>query len=264
MTAWLPWLVIALLITAPAPVNRLSDSLPPAPKRAVRFQRMGNMLPGMAGIAMVVFLIAGRASIMAAVLIVLVTAAHLVDAALSQRRSRRVEAVASTVLGHVIADLRSGSLIAPAFTRAAADLPESTPPAVRDTFAAVATHVARGGAGHTALAATPELTGLARIWALAESHGLPAAALLEQARDRLAAHARHRSATSASLQGPQATAMILATLPLAGIMLGSGMGADPLGFLLSGGLGGILLIVGVSLICGGLILARMIIVRAGA
>ena len=47
--------------------------------------------------------------------------------------------------------------------------------------------------------------------------------------------------------------MILAALPVAGVVLGQLIGADPLGFLLGGGAGGWLLITGVGLVAAGLI-----------
>lgn len=262
MTWWPMWLMAAALLGPSAPAGRLADVSAPALIPRTRLRRLVRLLPVVAGLATLVFLIAGRVTVMVAVLIAGLTVAHLVDSARTARQAQRIEATTGTLLGHVIADLRSGSLIAPAFSRATADLPEEAPTVLKETFSSVAAHTSRGGAGHVVLATAPELAGLAKIWALAESHGLPAAVLLEQARDRLAARARQRSATSASLQGAQATAAILAALPLAGITLGSGMGADPLGFLLSGGLGGILLIVGVCLVCAGAVISRLIITRA--
>ena len=81
---------------------------------------------------------------------------------------------------------------------------------------------------------------------------------------RLDASRRHQQSTAASLQGPQATATVLACLPIAGIAMGGAMGANSLGFLLGGGLGGILLVVGVALACGGFAWSRVIIRKAAA
>jgi len=85
---------------------------------------------------------------------------------------------------------------------------------------------------------------------------------VEQARLRLDARLRHRAATTATLQGPQATAVILTLLPLAGVGMGTAMGADPVGFLTGGGLGGILLVTGTTLAAGGFLWSRHIIGRA--
>jgi len=46
---------------------------------------------------------------------------------------------------------------------------------------------------------------------------------------------------------------VLAGLPVLGIGLGQLIGADPMGFLLSAGLGGWLLVIGVTLACCGLL-----------
>ncbi len=55
------------------------------------------------------------------------------------------------------------------------------------------------------------------------------------------------------MAGARATAVILAGLPLLGILLGQLIGAQPLSFLLSGHAGGWLLVVGLALACGGLL-----------
>ena len=57
----------------------------------------------------------------------------------------------------------------------------------------------------------------------------------------------------AGMAGARATAAVLAGLPAVGVGLGQLIGADPVSFLLSGGIGGWLLVVGVLLACGGLL-----------
>lgn len=264
MTWWPVGIALALLLVPPTPARRIAELVSTGPGRAVGDLRIIRALPAAVGVATMAFLVAGRVSIMIATLIVVFTVAQVLDSLRTNRRARRIETATVAVLAHVSADLKAGALLGPAFTRAADDLPPDAPQALKDRFAAVAAHTLRGGSGAAVLATIPELAGLARIWALSESHGLPSATLLEQARHRLTAQQRHRSATSASLQGPQATAVILAALPLAGIVLGTSMGADPVGFLLGGGLGGVLLVLGVGLICGGILISRAIIGRAGS
>jgi tight adherence protein B len=46
---------------------------------------------------------------------------------------------------------------------------------------------------------------------------------------------------------------VLAGLPVLGVGLGQLIGADPVGFLLSGGVGGWLLVIGTTLACIGLL-----------
>lgn len=252
-------LAAALLVGTGSPATRLGRRDP-----GQRGNRLARVAPALAGLVLLLFFLAGRATVVLSALTVLATAAFLIDRARASRRARNIESATTTVLGLVVADLQSGALLGPSFARAAGSLPDSAPKELERCFTTAAHHISRGGEGHVALAAVPELGAVSRIWALADTHGLPAAPLLEQARARLVARARHRSATTASLQGPQATALILSALPLAGIALGSGMGANPLDFLLSGGVGGFLLLGGVALICGGLLISRALITRASA
>ena len=63
---------------------------------------------------------------------------------------------------------------------------------------------------------------------------------------------RFTARVESGLAGARATATILAGLPLLGVLLGQLIGARPLAFLLGGGVGGWLLVIGVVLICLGL------------
>ena len=58
--------------------------------------------------------------------------------------------------------------------------------------------------------------------------------------------------------------MVLALLPIAGVLMGTAMGAKPLAFLTGGGLGGVLLVVGTALVCAGVAVSRRIIEGASA
>jgi tight adherence protein B len=66
----------------------------------------------------------------------------------------------------------------------------------------------------------------------------------------------------AGMAGARTTAAVLAGLPILGIGLGELIGAAPIGFLLSGGAGGWLLVVGVTLACCGLLWSDRITGRA--
>ncbi|WP_072690157.1 type II secretion system F family protein [Rhodococcus marinonascens] len=98
-----------------------------------------------------------------------------------------------------------------------------------------------------------ELGRIADIWAVAEVHGLALAELLEAARTDLLGRSRFCQRTEAGLAGARATASVLAGLPLLGVGLGQMMGAAPLTVLFGGGVGGILLMLGVGLVCAGLL-----------
>lgn len=96
------------------------------------------------------------------------------------------------------------------------------------------------------------LRGLAACWAVASDTG----AGLADSLDRLAASARHeediRVQLQAHLAAPRATARMLAGLPVLGLLLGMGLGGDPLAWLLSTVPGLACVIGGVGLTAAGL------------
>ncbi|TRW80076.1 hypothetical protein FK535_20660 [Mycolicibacterium sp. 018/SC-01/001] len=94
---------------------------------------------------------------------------------------------------------------------------------------------------------------LAVCWQLAARHGLAIASLMQAAQRDLAERERFRSRVDAGMAGARTTGTLLAGLPALGVLLGCAIGADPLGFLLSGGAGGWLLCVGTALIGAGLL-----------
>lgn len=105
---------------------------------------------------------------------------------------------------------------------------------------------------------------VALVWRAADDLGLPLVDLLSSVRADVAARQRFGERTRAALAGPRATAGVLAALPVLGIALGQMMGADPLGVLFGGGLGGVLLVVGTILAAGGLVWSERITDRAVA
>ncbi|ORB32035.1 type II secretion system F family protein [Mycolicibacterium parafortuitum] len=94
---------------------------------------------------------------------------------------------------------------------------------------------------------------LAVCWHLAQTHGLAVATLMQAAQRDIAERERFRGRVEAGMAGARATAAILAGLPLLGVLLGHAIGAKPLGFLLSGGAGGWLLMLGAVFVCAGLL-----------
>lgn len=94
---------------------------------------------------------------------------------------------------------------------------------------------------------------LAACWQLAQEHGLAIATLMQTAQRDIVERDRFSARVDAGMTGARTTAAVLAGLPLLGVGLGELIGAQPLGFLLSGGAGGWLLIIGVTLACAGLL-----------
>ncbi|AWB83228.1 type II secretion system F family protein [Corynebacterium liangguodongii] len=180
-----------------------------------------------------------------------------------KQRARNQDIVAG-FLGHVVTNLRAGNALAASCEHAARFVPEGCPPPLaadlRQLVAAARTATAPRELCTNA--ATPEVSEVAALWSLSASRGLPVADLLSRARDRIDAAARHRAATRAALTGPKTTAVVLSILPLAGVAMGTAMGAHPLGFLFGGGLGGALLVLGTVLVSAGFLSCQYIIAGA--
>lgn len=96
--------------------------------------------------------------------------------------------------------------------------------------------------------AVPDLLrALAACWSVCAAAGNGLAPAVERLADGLVADAARRRAVEAELAGPRATSGLLALLPLAGIGLAAGLGADPVQVLLHTPLGMACLVVGVGL-----------------
>ncbi|MDO4911425.1 MAG: hypothetical protein Q3972_06745 [Corynebacterium sp.] len=96
-----------------------------------------------------------------------------------------------------------------------------------------------------------DLRRLGVMWGASIRYGIALATVIDHQRHVLDAYAQHQRTYKAQAQGALMSARVLLCLPLAGIALGSAMGAQPLNFLFGGGIGGIILIIGVGLAaCG--------------
>ena len=173
------------------------------------------------------------------------------------RRARAAEASAlQGALDLLVGELRVGAHPVAAFDIAAREVDGPVAASLRAVAARarlgadVATGL-RSSAGSSRLPAHWER--LALYWQLAQSHGLAIATLMRAAHRDIVERERFSSRVDAGMAGARATATVLAGLPLLGVCLGELIGADPLGFLLTGGAGGWLLVVGVTLACCGLL-----------
>lgn len=182
-------------------------------------------------------------------------AATVVWVADTQRRARaaskRTEAVA-TFLGHLGTNVEAGAPLHAALERAA----EHAPREIARDVAHLIHHVTTGA---PLAAETDEFARIAPLFALSASRGVPLSRLVAAARDDIDHARRHRATTNAALAGPKTTAVVLALLPFAGLLMGAAMGANPLALLTGGGLGGVLLTVGTALVCAGVIVSQHII-----
>lgn len=145
--------------------------------------------------------------------------------------------------------------------------------------AVAATAMAHGGAGHDVLDALQRVissdrahpgtrltTGapeaddvmkqlserLAAGWSLSARHGIPWAGLIDATVTDLADRVRAEAARSAQVSGPRVSGYVLALMPALGLLLGAGMGADPVHVLLHTGAGNLMLLIGSTLTCAGL------------
>ncbi len=163
-----------------------------------------------------------------------------------------------TAIDVLVGELRIGAHPATAFAVAA---DETAGPVARACRAVAArarlgADVAAGLRGVGETAALPfQWERLAVCWQLAAEHGLAMSALMHAAQRDIAERQRFSGQVRSAMAGARATATILAGLPVLSVLMGQLIGARPLPFLLGGGLGGWLLVAGLTLVCGGLLWA---------
>ena len=180
------------------------------------------------------------------------------------RRRRDEGQLLAAALEILVGELRVGAHPVQAFTVAAA---ESAGP-VADSLRAVAARARLGAdvvAGLRSAGAESAVPAywlrLSVFWELAVQHGLPMSVLIRAAHRDIVDRQRFSARIGAALAGARATAVILAGLPVLGVLLGQLIGAAPLAFLFGRGVGGAFLVVGVGLIGAGLWWADRIIDR---
>jgi len=176
-----------------------------------------------------------------------------------RRRSRRATdegRTLETALDVLVGELRVGAHPVHAFGVAA----DETDGTVAASLRAVAARARLGAdvtAGLRSAARSSALPAhwdrLAVCWQLAGDQGLAIATLMRAAQRDIAERQRFSARVASGMAGARATAAILAGLPGLGVLLGQLIGARPLRFLLSGHAGGWLLVIGLTLACGGLL-----------
>ncbi|GAA4472238.1 hypothetical protein GCM10023094_04120 [Rhodococcus olei] len=250
------------LLVAPTTSARGRLRRRPAPGRSrpgAAVVRRGSLPAAVAG-AIVVAAVAGPAAGIATALVALTTRLRLRHARRSRRRDREQRALLAG-LEIAVAELRVGTHPAAACAAAAEESKGAAAEAFRGAAAtarlggsaARGLVAGRGGGGADTAAVLPDLERVAGPWRIAEEHGIALAELLDAARSDLLGRIRFRGRVEAGMAGARATAAVLAGLPLLGVALGQMMGAAPVAVLLSGGLGGVLLVIGTAFGCAGLL-----------
>lgn len=249
MTAALLALAAAVVV---APARRSRGVV--TGRQSVGVRRSGLALGGAAGT--LVLACFAPPSAVVALLVVIGTFAWRRRAA-GRRARRAAEATALQAALDVLAgELRAGAHPVVAFETAAAEVVDDVAVALRGVAARARLGVDVPAGLHAAAArsAVPAYWfRLAVSWDLASRHGLAIATLMRTAHRDVVEREQFESRVAAGMAGARATAMVLAGLPVLGMGLGQLVGADPVRFLLSGGLGGALLVVGAALACAGLL-----------
>lgn len=239
-------LAMALVTIPPPPMRRL---------QAVVARR--RMRPGVVamigGGVLTAVLLPTAVAVAAVVLVAMIVVRHRRRSRENQRRSEGQALAAALEL--LVGELRVGAHPVRAFGIAAAE----TEGGVGTSMRAVAARALLGAdvvGGLRTVAAASAVPAhwerLAVCWQLAAGHGLAMSTLMRAAHGDIVERQRFTARVESGLAGARATATILAGLPLLGVLLGQLIGARPLAFLLGGGVGGWLLVIGVVLICLGL------------
>jgi Flp pilus assembly protein TadB len=161
-----------------------------------------------------------------------------------RRRAERAAAergavAVSALCGTVAGDLRAGRPPHTALADAVESAGWTASPDLADSARMVLSAARFGGDVPHALreasrlgAGTQGLAAVAACWQVAVDGGAGLAAALDRVAMALRADADQRDDLRAQLAGPRSTAVLLALLPLFGIVLGAGLGADPSAVLL--------------------------------
>jgi len=218
-------------------------------------RRRATLVLAVTGAAAAVWAVAPL-SVLVAAAVVAGTAALRRRHRMARRRAESESVTLQTALDVLVSELRVGAHPVAAFDAAAAESDGSVARSLR----AVAARARLGAdvtAGLHAVAGASAVpahwTRIAVCWHLAQTQGLAIATLMGAAQRDIAERQRFASRVNAGMAGARATAGVLAVLPVLGIGMGQLIGADPLHFLMSGGFGGWLLVVGVALSCAGLL-----------
>jgi tight adherence protein B len=182
-------------------------------------------------------------------------------------REMRENQELETAIDVLVGELRVGAHPASAFAVAA----EETDAPVAGACRAVAARARLGAdvtAGLHGVAKNSALPAhwdrLAVCWQLAADNGLAMSTLMLAAQRDIAERQRFFGQVRSGMAGARATAVILASLPMLSVLMGELIGARPVAFLLGGRLGGVLLMIGLTLVCGGLLWSDHITDRAVA
>lgn len=184
-----------------------------------------------------------------------------------QAHARQQErSAASEAMAVLAAELRTGRPPAVALAGAAAVAKGPTAAALGEAAGAArmggsATDALLAHAGESAV---PDLLqGLSVCWDVCQGAGGSLATAVDRLEQSLRAEAVLRDELESELAGPRSTALLIAFMPLFGLLLGTGLGGDPFHVLLRTPLGWGCLVVGVGLELAGTAWTKAIVRAAG-
>lgn len=227
----------------------------PIRMRSGKGSQAGFPVPALAlVVALVALALSSWLSTQRLVLVGLAAAASLGFARMvrRRRRTRAAEQRSDQVLAacdSMASDLAAGQPPLRSLDRVAEDWPEFASVAVAGQMGADVPGALRE------LGALPggrQLCHLAAAWQVAHGSGAGLAKVLGETADSMRSHRRTARLVAAELAAAHATARMLAVLPLGVLLLGSGIGGDPVGFLVGSTPGLVCLAMGLALSFAGL------------
>lgn len=243
-------LALAVLAAPSASRHRLE-----ALRLVARARRRFPVLP-CAGLFAMTLVVVLPASVVAAAIVVAATLVMRHRRRVRQRRRAAESAALQGALDALVSELRVGAHPVAAFESAANEAEGAAAMSLRAVAARARLGADVVGGLHSAALRSPTPAywdRLAVCWQLAQSYGLGIASLMHTAHRDIVARERFSASVHSGMAGARATAAVLTGLPILGVCLGQLIGADPVSFLLSGGVGGWMLIIGVTLVCCGLL-----------
>jgi tight adherence protein B len=176
-----------------------------------------------------------------------------------ERRSEGEVRALTEALAVLAAELRSGRSLSAATETAAAACPDA---GVGQALTAAVRAPEGAVSRHRDLGVRTALQRIASGASLSARTGCSLAIVLATVEDDLRARARSRLELRSATAGPRASAAVLAALPVLGLAMGSGVGADPWLVLTTTPAGQVLLVAGVLLEVAGVCWSRWLIGRA--
>ncbi len=175
-----------------------------------------------------------------------------------RRGAGRSRAAAIELIAGLATELGIGAAPSVALARAARASPV---PICRHALAAArfGGDVPRGLDRDAAESRLPSLGALAALWRVSENSGAGMAHAAHRLAGAEASAEAVRRELATQLAGPKASARVLAGLPAFGMLLGAGLGASPVAWLLGSPIGLLVLLAGLALEVAGLLWVRRLV-----